>query len=159
VKFSKLSEYLSKIESTSSRNEITEILADLLKKSSKNEVAMVCYLSLGRLAPLYEGVEFNLAEKMMVRVIAQAFGESEDAVKKRYKKVGDLGEVGEGLSSKKKEKGKRKKGLRVQEVYGELRKIAEVSGTGSQERKTRWMAELLRQLDPLSVRYIVRIPL
>jgi DNA ligase-1 len=164
MKFSKLSEYFSKIESTSSRNEITEILAALLRKSSKEEIDLVCYLSLGRLAPLYEGIEFNLAEKMMVRIIARAFNKDEEEVKKLYKKAGDLGEVGEGLakgppSPRLRRVNARKKGLGVQGVYDKLRQIAEVSGSGSQEKKVKWMAKLLQELDPLSTRYVVRIPL
>jgi len=175
MKFSKLSEYFLKIESTASRNEMTAILADLLKEASKDEIDKVCYLSLGRLAPLYEGIEFNLAEKTMVKILAVAYGVDADKVKKLYKDKGDLGEaaedlasgrsagktpgVSEGLTSGVKEVGDRRNSFAVSQVYNELRRIAEVSGAGSQEKKMRWMAGLLRKLDPLSVRYVVRIPL
>ncbi len=92
---------------------------------------------------------------MLVKILAQAFERSEDEIRKRYKKIGDLGEVGEQLG----EGGKQKDRLTVEEVYQKLREIAEVSGAGSQERKTQWMATLLKELTPLSIRYIVRIPL
>jgi len=48
--------------------------------------------------------------------------------------------------------------LKVRQVYDELRKVAEVEGAGSQEKKTKRVAELLQSLDPLSARYVVRIP-
>ena len=72
---------------------MTEILVALLKEASVEEVDKICYLSLGRLAPLYEGIEFNLAEKLMVRALAQAFGVAEAQVKRLFKKIGDLGDV------------------------------------------------------------------
>jgi hypothetical protein len=65
MKFQRLAGYFSKLEETSSRLKITEILASLLSETSLEEVDKICYLSLGQLAPLYAGVEFNLAEKLM----------------------------------------------------------------------------------------------
>ena len=100
MQFSKLSEYLTKIEATASRNEITVIIADLLEKSSRDEIDKICYLSLGRLAPLYVGIEFNLAEKMMVKVLSLAYGTDESQARNLYKSKGDLGEVAQELSLK-----------------------------------------------------------
>ena len=47
--------------------------------------------------------------------------------------------------------------LTVNQVYKELCAIEEMSGTGSQEEKINALVELLKQVDPLSARYIVRI--
>lgn len=164
--FEKFANYLSQLEATSSRLKITEILVGLLKEAKADEVDKICYLSLGQLAPLYEGIEFNLAEKLLMRVISQAFGVAEEQVKKEYKKVGDLGEV--GYESKVKSripkefpKGSKSKveSLSVTEVYERLLEIAEERGAGSVERKITKMAELLKSLDSLGVKYTVRIPL
>ncbi|GAI58216.1 unnamed protein product, partial [marine sediment metagenome] len=143
MKFSKLAEFFSKIETTASRNEITAILAELLKESSKDEIDKICYLSLGRLAPLYEGIEFNLAEKMLIQVLSLAYDADPDKVKKLNAEKGDLGEVVEELGSKFKVRVSK---LSVVQVYDELRKVAEVSGAGSQERKIHGMAGLLKSL-------------
>ncbi len=152
--FKKLATYFSELEGTSSRNQITEILADLLKKAGKDEVDKICYLSLGRLAPLYAGIEFNLAEKMMMRVIAQAYGVKEEKVRKEYKKRGDLGEVAEGFDQREKAKP-----LSVNQVYEQLYQIAQDAGEGSVERKVKNLAQLLDDLDGESAKYVVRIPL
>ncbi len=157
MEFRTLANYLSQLETTASRNKITEILSALLKKASNEEVDKICYLSLGQLAPLYAGVEFNLAEKLMIRVISKAFGLGEEEVKKEYQKIGDLGEVGEKLKVK---SGKSKvKNLSVGEVYERLYQIATEGGSGSVERKINQMAELLNELDDLSIKYVIRIPL
>src|SRR3972149_7642434 len=155
MQFSKLAQYFSRIEATPKRLEITAILAELLTESDSAEVDKICYLVLGQLAPLYEGVEFNLAGKMLMRVMAEAYGVSGAEAEKITKEKGDLGDAAELLSKKSNVK---VKNLTVEEVYSKLREIAEDFGTGSQERKVRGMAELFQSLDPLSVRYVARIP-
>jgi len=157
--FKSFSLFLAQLEQTTSRLKITEILADLLKKAKTEEIDKICYLCLGQLAPLYEGIEFNLAEKMMVRVIAQAFGVAEEEVKKEYKKVGDLGEVGYKYNVKCQMSNVKCKELMVNEVYEKLLGVAKEGGEGSVERKINKMAALLNTLDSLSVKYVIRIPL
>ncbi len=154
--FSKLAQYFSRIEATSKRLEITAVLAELLKESSPEEIDKICYLVLGQLAPLYEGVEFNLASKTLIRVMAEAYGAPSAEVEKIVQEKGDLGDAAEELAKS------RAKTSEVSpstsEVYRKLREIAETSGPGSQERKVRGMAELFRSLDSLSAKYVARIP-
>lgn len=155
MQLAELAQYLLKLEKTSSRLEITDILSALIKETKPAEIDKVIYLSLGILAPNYEGVILNLAEKMMIRVIAKAFNQDETKVWNLYKEKGDMGNTAEELD---KGLGTKVKNLTVTEVYEKLKSIAEDTGTGSQDRKVEKMAELLRQIDSLSVRFIVRIP-
>ncbi|MGB9911657.1 MAG: ATP-dependent DNA ligase [Microgenomates group bacterium] len=155
--FSNLAEYFSALEKTTLRLKITEILAEILNKVSLNEVDKICYLSLGRLAPLYAGIEFNLAEKLMIKAISQAFNLEEKEIKKIYKSLGDLGDVVYYLKGGKEKKGE--KNFSVEEIYQRLQEIAQESGEGSVERKISKMANLIIDLDPLSAKYTVRIPL
>lgn len=155
--FEEFAEYLSELERTASRNLITKILAELFKKVNFSEVDKICYLSLGQLAPLYAGIEFNMAEKLVIRAISLAFEPREEEVKKKYKNLGDLGEVGYELSDKGQRA--RKRELSVNEVYERLFQIAKEGGGGSVERKVGQMADLLKNLGKLSVKYVVRIPL
>jgi DNA ligase-1 len=176
MKFQKLAEYFSKLEATTSRLEITAILADLLKEASAEEVAKICYLSLGQLAPLYAGVEFNLAEKLMIKVLAKAFGQKEEKIRQEFKAIGDLGETAYKLKIPNSNPpaggqipnklqipacpaGRQNSKLTVNQVYERLLKIAKESGEGSVERKIEKMAALINELDPLSAKYVVRIPL
>lgn len=151
MKFAKLSSYLEKLEKTSSRIEITKILSEVFKKSGKDEIDKVVYLLLGGLAPRYEGIVFNIAERMMLKVISQAHKEDIKEVKRLYRKKGDLGDVVESLA-----KGKGK-GLSVKKVHERLLVIANDEGEGSQERKIKEMAKLFSDLDPLSSRFVARI--
>lgn len=152
MKFRELSTYLEKLEDTSSRNEITQILAELFKKSSKEEIDKVVYLLSGSLAPNYQGIDFNIAEKLMMQIIARAYGVEVEKVRTSFKEKGDLGEVAESLA-----RGKGKD-PEVLEVYKKMYAVALEGGSGSVERKISGMAELLSLLDPLGARYVARIP-
>jgi len=156
MKFKTLSSYLEQLEKTTSRIEITKILALVLSKSSAEEEDKIVYLLLGQLAPQYRGIVFNLAEKLMFQVLSQAYQREVDEVKKLFKKTGDLGLTAETLSKMRR---KENLDLSVGEVYQRLLEIALDEGEGSQERKIEKMANLLRNVDPLSARFLSRIPL
>lgn len=150
--FSELSIYLHRLEKTASRLEITAIQTELFKETPKAEIKEVVYLSLGILAPNYESKLLNLAEKFVARAISIAYDKDLDFVTKLYKKTGDLGDVSESLSTLK------SSSLSVHEVFLKLLEISEDGGEGSQDKKITKMAELLKSLDSLSVRFVARIP-
>lgn len=156
MKFSKLAGYLERLEAMTGRNEMTRVLAVVLKKASAGEVDKICYLLLGELVPAYRGLEFNIAEKMIIQVLTAAFKKSAGEVSKLYKSKGDLGDIAGELAAKRGAVAKR--GLDVSEVYAWMLEIARESGPGSQARKIEKMVKLLSGLDPLSVRFVTRIP-
>jgi len=149
------SHYLDRLEQTASRNEITRILASLLKKVSTEEVDRVCYLSLGSLAPAFRGVEFNIAEKTIIKTIALAFNLPAEKVVSEFKQVGDLGKTAFNL--RKKQKGPTKK-ITINKIHNALLEIAQETGEGSQERKIKLMAQLIQRVNFNFLKYLVRIP-
>lgn len=151
--FSTLASYLQKLEQTTSRNTITEILAQLFNKAKPQEIGELCYLLQGRVAPLYEATEFGVAEKFIIRAIAKAYGAEGNEVEKQFKRLGDIGKAAEAL-----QKGKSNE-LEVGHVYELLRGIALSGGVGSQEKKITLLSELFARTDSLSSRYLARIPL
>lgn len=150
--FRELSSYLERLEKTASRIEITKILAELFQKTPPSEIDKVCYLVLGGLAPSYEGVILNIAEKMMFRVLAKAYNKDISDVIKTYKTKGDLGHVAFSLAKTNVSK------LSVGQVHFELMKVAKEGGEGSQERRIEILVNLLRNLDPLSSKFASRVP-
>lgn len=151
--FFQLSTYFQRLEATSSRNSMTEILADLFKKAKPSEIGKICYLLQGRVAPLYEAIEFGIADKFMIRAIAKASGVLPHEVIKEFKKAGDLGSAAELLH-----KGKGAS-LTIAEVFSFFQEIPKEAGAGSQGKKIGLLATLLQKVDKLSARYAVRIPL
>ncbi|OGV95029.1 hypothetical protein A3A66_03350 [Microgenomates group bacterium RIFCSPLOWO2_01_FULL_46_13] len=148
-----LANFLQQLESTSSRLAITQILSELFKKADADEIDKIVYLVLGSLAPQYEGLVFNLADRLLIRAVSLAYQLSEEKTKAFYQRKGDLGTVVAELA---KEKGE---SVTVSQVYQTLRQIAEDEGENSQERKINHFAKLLKELDPLSAKYVIRIPL
>src|ERR1700729_582183 len=99
MKFISLATYFEKLESTSSRLELIQILSDLFKASNDaEEISEICYLVQGRIAPFYEPIEIGMADKMVTQAIALAYGTDKEKVWESYQKVGDMGEVAQKLS-------------------------------------------------------------
>lgn len=153
MKFSQLSTYIASIEKTPLRNEMTRILSELFLKANVNEISDLCYLLQGRVTPIYEPLEFGMADKFIIRAISLAYDVPTESVLREFKQKGDLGTVSESLYNGK------DANLSVAKVYAALRKVAECQGAGSQEQKIMYLAALLRDVDNLSARYIARIPL
>ena len=151
--FSELAHYFQRLEETPSRNEMTGILSELFREANVDEIGNICYLLLGRVAPLYEAIEFGIADKFMIRAIAEANDVSVDSVTAEFKRTGDLGTTAEHLHT-----GTNKK-LNVLAVYKLFYEITQMGGAGSQDKKITGIAGLLRQVDKQSSKYIARIPL
>src|SRR5262252_9000847 len=84
IAFSTLAEAFEELERTSSRKQLTTILADLLRQVDADAIAEVAYLLQGRVAPLYEPVEFGLGERSIEKAVSDAYGLSPDDVRKHY---------------------------------------------------------------------------
>jgi len=156
--FSELSSYFRKLEETSSRISMTEILAELFRTVSTEEIGMVCYLLQGRVAPLYEPIEFGIADKLMMRAIAQAYSVELSFVTRTFKEFGDMGLAAENLAHKVKTP-KSAHVVSIPHVFDVLKKVAETGGGGSQEEKIQLLSGLLSEASSSSARYIARIPL
>jgi DNA ligase-1 len=154
MKFSRLAEFFGKIEATSLRNAKTVILADILREAEIEEVDKLIYLALGGLRPQFDRLEFNLAEKMILRAIAVSVGKLIGEIEGEYQKVGDLGEL---VVKIKPLDQLTIKPLSVGEAYEQLEKIARESGNGSQERKVTGLSKLIKEMDGQSAKYIVRM--
>lgn len=150
MEFKIVSEYFQKIEDTASRNEITILLSDLFQKSNSQESQIIAYLSLGELQPPYKGTQFQIADKIMVRVLSKVLFKSESEVKSLYREYGDFGLVVETKKNN-------NSSLQLEEVYKKLQAIESCSGAGSQDLKVDLTSELLNEVDNLSAKFIVRI--
>ena len=152
--FKTLCGYFEKIESTSKRLEITAILANIINECSNEDIYQAVFLSLGTLGPQYEAIQFNLADRMVIRILSRTYDVKEESVLSKYKKLGDLGETARLLSA-----GRKSSDISVSEIYPQLKQLAFESGSGSQERKISLMSLILKDLDEISVKYLVRIVL
>ncbi|MBI2011220.1 ATP-dependent DNA ligase [Candidatus Daviesbacteria bacterium] len=156
--FSKLAEYFEKLEETSSRLKLIEILGELFRRVKKEEIAMVSYLLQGRVGPFYEAVEIGMAERSVAAAIARAYNVDREEVLEKYGRVGDLGSVAEELASKK-HGSPIKSGMTVTEVFESLLKIAKFSGDGTVENKVSALSDLLKKSSTIEAKHLIRVPL
>lgn len=153
MKFIDVAQSFDQIEKESSRLKITEMLSDLLKQATPSQAATIAYLSLGDLHPTYVGTKFNFAGKSMLKVLAKLLGVAEHTIKNKESKLGDLGLV--ALEIETKVSGRDE--LTLHQVEKELDEFAAISGEGSNQEKEKKLLDLLKQLDPVSIKYVVRI--
>lgn len=154
--FSKLTKYFEKLEQTSSRLVLIDILSELFSRVNFNEIGQVAYLIQGRVGPFFEPLEMGMSEKLVAASIARAYEVDREKVLKEYGKTGDLGLVASLLSSKFQAPSSK---LTVNEVFETLRGIAKLSGEGTVEKKISTLASLLKKVDGFSAKHLVRIPL
>jgi DNA ligase-1 len=159
MRYSELADIYEKLEGTSKKLEKAKIIAELLKAAPTELLPKLVLLLNGRVYPIWGAVELGVADRMMTKVIAKGVGESEEKVVKQVTKVGDLGKTAEFFVKERKQRALGRKYLTVEEVFEKLRKVAEQTGSGSQERKLGLVVELLAQAEPKEARYLVRIAL
>jgi len=156
IKFSKLAKTFSKVEGIQSRNEMTEILANLYKTLTKEEVQIVSYLINGRVAPMFIKAEFNYSERSLVNLVDALvkINSNKFNIKKEFSKTGDIGDA---IASFSEEEGFKSKSLSISDIYNQLWEIINVTGTGSVEKKNAIIFESLKKMSPEESKYFVRI--
>src|SRR6266566_735051 len=157
VEFAKLAHTFEELERTSSRLTLIELLTQLFRSIERlEEIEQVCYLVQGRVAPFFEAMEMGMAEKSVTRSIALASHTTPEHIAALYATLGDLGAVADQV---KREKKSAPSALSVDEVFEELRAIAQTSGKGAVEQKSARLVSLLTRVDDVSAKYVVRIVL
>jgi len=155
MEFAKLSQYFEKLEQTSSRLALVAILSELFRSiESPDEIEKVCYLVQGRVAPFFVALEMGMAEKTVAKAIAIAYNTSQEQVSKLYSELGDMGLVAEQVS---KQAGIVSNVLNVDDVFQGLKTIAQASGKGTVDKRISLLTDLLKKVDGLSAKYLVRI--
>ena len=154
MNFNEVALYFNQLDQTSSRTEMTKILAELLKKASPQEASIIGNLSLGQLNPPYIGTQFNIASAIMTKVVAELLGVLEVEVKEQAQLLGDIGSViGVEYTHIPNQE------LTLTQVYTSLQELEKISGAGAQEEKTHHLVQLFKNVDPLSGKFIARMVL
>lgn len=155
MKFSELAKIFLRLEATSKRLELIDILSELfLLIQSASEAGEITYLIQGRVAAFYEPIEFGMGDRLIERAISHAYDKEIDVVHSLNSKLGDLGLVAEEIA---REVDVEHKKLLVEDLFVQLKTIAQTSGERSIESKIGILSDLLKQSDSVSVKFIVRI--
>ncbi len=156
MRYIELVEFYELIEATTKRLEMTDFLVNLFKHTPGEVIDKVVYLTQGKLYPDFVGIDMGIAEKMALRALAAATGDSPQKAEQELMDKGDIGLAAESLLKAKKQATLFKKELQVQDVYDALDKLAKTSGTGSVDAKVRALSGLLADAAPVEAKYIMR---
>ncbi|WP_400239469.1 ATP-dependent DNA ligase [Methanomethylophilus alvi] len=157
MQFGDLAEVFNRLEKTSSRLEMTDILAEFFRNVKPEEIRKTIYLSVGRLHPDFVPLELGMADKLVLKAIASVSGRRSEEVEDLWTKTGDPGEVAEMLIAKKKQMTLFSEPLSFQNVIEGLTAIENASGKDSQDKKMKLLARMLHDSSPLEARYLCRI--
>src|SRR5260370_13627286 len=155
VEFARLAHTFEELEQTSSRLTLIELLRQLFRSIEQpEEIEQVCYLVQGRVAPFFVALEMGMAEKSVTKSLAMASHTTPEQIAALYATLGDLGLVAGQVKS---EEESVPSVLSVDDAFLGLKAIAQTSGKGAVEQKSRRLAHLLRRLDGASANYSLRI--
>ena len=97
MKFSIISDAFEKMEGTTKRLELIDILVDLFKTMPNDVIRNSVYLLQGKLRPNFEGFELGIAEKLAIKAISKSTGLAIKKIEDEYRDGGDLGVATENM--------------------------------------------------------------
>ena len=157
MEFSIIAEIFERMEDTTKRIELTNLLVELLKKTPKKIIPNAVYLLQGIIRPNFEGVELGVAEKLAIRAISKSSGLSIKKIEEDYKKCGDLGLTASNILKLKTQTTFTAEKITLERVYETLFRIAKLGGKGSQDLKMKYISSLLNDATPLEAKFVLKI--
>ena len=155
MRYLKLAELYEELSATTKRLEKTEILAKFLRLISKEDKDIL-YLLLGEIYPQYDERKIGISDKLVIKSISKATGVEPKEVVKKWKLVGDLGKVAEELSKQKKQHTLASSILTIEKVLTNLRKLPELEGHGTVDKKISLITELMTSANSVEAKYLAR---
>jgi len=169
MKFYELAQLFSKLENTSKRLEMIDILSNFFKeiklKNDYDELDKIIYLLQGQLVSNIKQLpKMGIAEKMIIEALSLHSGINKTKIKQILVKKGDIGATAELILSKKKKQksifdfendSSKDDSIEITDLYAELKKIAKTGGSGSHDVKLGILRGLMK--DPLETKYLLRI--
>ena len=153
--YSEFVEIYEALSKTTKKLEKASILAVFLKRL-KNQPAEFIYLLKGRVFPEYDPREFGISDKLVIKAITKAGGINESDILKKYRKIGDLGEIAEAFIGKRKQSILFHSKLETKKVFANLKGLVEIEGKGAVEKKLSLISELLTSATGKEAKYLIR---
>ncbi len=156
MQYSQFVELYESLAKTPKRLEKTSILAEFLKKLKSHGKPQWIYLLKGRVFPEYDPREFGISDKITIKAISKSSGVSESEIMRKYKKIGDIGDLAESLVAKRKQSTLFSSKLSTEKVFENLKKLVEIQGHGAVEKKLNLLCEILNFASGKEAKFIAR---
>ncbi|MBF4469346.1 MAG: ATP-dependent DNA ligase [Methanobrevibacter arboriphilus] len=156
MKYKKLVDVYESLAATTKRLEKTSILSEFFKEVDTETLPKVVLMALGTVFPPWCEEEQGLADKLLMKSIANVVGVSINKVEDQVREQGDIGGAAEELYKNKSQTTFFFKPLEIDFVFNNLRKLAKISGDRSTSRKIAIVLELLSSATATEAKYISR---
>jgi len=156
MKYQKLVDVYEALAATTKRLEKTAILAEFFKEVDYETLPQVVLMALGTVFPPWSEEEQGIADKLLMKAIADVIGVSVNVVEDHVREQGDIGGAALKLYKSKSQTTFFSKPLEIDFVFTNLRKIAKISGDRSTSRKIAIVLELLSSATATEAKYISR---
>lgn len=160
TKFRALAELCEKLEGTSKRTLMVDLVANFLKQLLEDEVEPATSMILGRPFPKWDQRKLEVSWATLSGVIKRLAKIEWKSFSEAFSKTGDVGSATKIVfetTKIQKQATLLEKPLTILEVRRSLEAVAEATGYGSRERKERLLETLLGTATPLEVKYIVKV--
>lgn len=157
MKYSQLVSVYCKLEGTTKRLEMTDIVADSLKIVPENYLPTVVLFLQGKIFPSWSDKELGIANKLIIKAISDVSGAGEKEISNKIRETGDTGLAAEELLKNKTQSSLFTQELTLDKVCENLDKISEFSGKGTTKKKLKYIEELLSFATPTEGKYIIRL--
>jgi len=155
MKYKKLAQLYEDLSSTTKRLEKIEILSKFLKLLHKDD-RDIMYLLEGDIYPEYDERRIGISNQLAIKAISKATGTDTKKIIQEWKAIGDLGKTAEKFTLHKKQATLHSQILTTEKVLGNLRKLPELEGKGTVNKKLALITELLTSASPIEALYLVR---
>jgi len=155
MKYQKLAQLYEDLTSTTKRLEKIEILSKFLKRLHKDD-RDIMYLLEGDIYPEYDERRIGISNQLAIKAISKATGTDTKKIIQEWKAIGDLGKTAEKFTLHKKQATLHFQILTTEKVLGNLRKLPELEGKGTVNKKLALITELLTSASPIEALYLIR---
>jgi DNA ligase-1 len=151
-----VAEIFSKMEGTTKRLELTDILTSLFKATPPQLLDKVVYLTQGKLHPDYMGVEIGVADRLALRALADFYRIPSKHLEVRLQETGDIGSTASEAADTRRQTTLLTQTLTVERVYDTLDRMARAAGEGTVDVKLTLLGSLLNDATPSEAKYLLR---
>ena len=155
MNYLKLSQLYEELSSTTKRLEKIKILSKFLEHVSDKDNEIM-YLLQGDIYPEYDEKKIGISNQLAIKAISKATGTDSKKVVQEWKAIGDLGLVAEKFTLHKKQSTLHSHLLTTEKVLENFRKLPELEGKGTVNKKIGLITELLTSASPIEAKYLVR---
>ncbi|MBC7114882.1 MAG: ATP-dependent DNA ligase [Archaeoglobi archaeon] len=160
ISFKEFCKLCERVESITSTLEITDVVADFLRKLDEEDLKSVPLLLMGSIFPEWDERDLGVGPSTIFEAVSSVASISKEQLENLIREHGDAGiAVEEALKRKPKSFliVEEEEELLLKDVYRILVEISEISGNRSVDRKLNRLKYLYSTLSPFEARYLTRI--